>query len=74
MFHSEFVAHKIVNELIEALWYKLQMFEIPLDGPVNMFCDNEAVVRNTTIPESTHKKKSTNPLHAIGYMKQWLQE
>ena len=33
------------------------MFGIPLDGPANLFCDNEAVVKNTTIPKSTLKKK-----------------
>lgn len=33
------------------------MFGIPLDGPTNVFCDNEAVTKNATIPESTLKKK-----------------
>jgi hypothetical protein len=32
-FGSEFVAMRIAVELIEALWYKLRMFGIPLDGP-----------------------------------------
>jgi len=43
--------------LIEALRYKLRMFGVPLDGPTNVFCDNEAVTKNATIPESTLKKK-----------------
>jgi hypothetical protein len=30
---------------------------IPLDGPANVFCDNEAVVTNTSRVESTLKKK-----------------
>jgi len=30
---------------------------IPIDGPADMFCDNEAVVKNTSRPESTLKKK-----------------
>ena len=28
-----------------------------MDGPTNIFCDNAAVVMNTTKPESTLKKK-----------------
>ena len=56
-FGSEFVAMRIAVELIEALRYKLRMFGIPLDGPTNVFCDNEAVTKNATIPESTLKKK-----------------
>ena len=43
--------------MIQALQYKLCMMGIPIDGPTNMFCDNEAVVRNSTMPESTLKKK-----------------
>jgi hypothetical protein len=34
------------------------MFGIPLDDPMNVFCENEAVTKkNATIPESTLKKK-----------------
>ncbi len=41
------------------------MFGIPLGGPTsicptNIFCDNEAVVLNTTHPESTIKRKHTS--------------
>ena len=56
-FGSEFFAMRIAVELIEALRCKLRMFGIPLDGPTNVFCDNEAVTKNATIPESTLKKK-----------------
>jgi hypothetical protein len=28
------------------------MFGVPIDGPANVFCDNNGVVKNTTIPES----------------------
>ena len=42
-FGSEFVALQIATELITSFWYKLRMFGIPLDGPTNVFCDNEAV-------------------------------
>jgi hypothetical protein len=56
-FGSEFVSMRTALELIEGLRYKLRMFGVPLDAPANVFCDNEAVVRNTTAPESTLKKK-----------------
>ena len=56
-FGSEFIAAKTATELIEALQYKLCMMGIPTDGPMNMFGDNKAVVRNSTMPESTLKKK-----------------
>jgi hypothetical protein len=56
-FGSEFVALRIAVELIESLRYKLRMFGIPIDGPTNVYCDNEAVTKNTIYPESTLKKK-----------------
>jgi hypothetical protein len=43
--------------LLQGLCYKLRMMGIPLDGPANVFCDNEAVVNNTSKAESTLKKK-----------------
>jgi hypothetical protein len=36
---------------------------IPLDGPGYMYCDNNLMVCNTTMPESTLKKK----LNSIAY-------
>ena len=62
-FGSEFQALKNAVELIEALRYKLRMFGVPIDGPSNIFCDNEAVYKNTSLPESTLKKKH----HSIAY-------
>ncbi len=62
-FGSEFVALKIAVELIEGLRYKLRMMGVPLDGPTSVFCDNAAVVINTTALESTLKKKH----NAIAY-------
>ena len=56
-FSSEFIALKIAIELIESLRYKLRMFGIPIDNSTVIFCDNEAVVQNSTRPESTLKKK-----------------
>ena len=54
---TEFIAAKTATEMIQALLYNLCMMGIPIDGPTNMFCDNQAVVRNSTMPESTLKKK-----------------
>jgi Reverse transcriptase (RNA-dependent DNA polymerase) len=56
-FGSEFIALKIATELIQALRYKLRMMGVALDGPANVFCDNNSVVINSSIPESTLKKK-----------------
>ncbi len=38
--------------MLVALQYKLQMFGVPIDGSANVFCDNNRVVKNKTIPES----------------------
>jgi hypothetical protein len=56
-FGSEFVAARIAVEFIEGLRYKLRMFGIPIDGPTNVFCDNQSVVTNATMPESVLKRK-----------------
>jgi hypothetical protein len=56
-FGSELVAMRIARDLIAALRIKLQLFGIPLAGPANVLCDNQVVVKNTSIPESTLTKK-----------------
>jgi hypothetical protein len=56
-FGSEFVALKIAAEMNDALRYKLRMFGVPVEGPTNVFCDNQSVVTNVTNPESTLKKR-----------------
>jgi hypothetical protein len=62
-FGSEFTAMKNAVELIAALRYKLRMFGVPVEGPTNMFCDNEAVYKNASTPESQLRKKH----HSISY-------
>jgi hypothetical protein len=62
-FGSEFIAARIAVELIEGLRYKLRMFGVPIDGPANVYCDNESVVLNSSRPESVLKKKH----NAIAY-------
>ena len=59
-FGSEFIAMKTAVEQIEALRYKLRMFRVPLEGPTNIFCDNESVFKNASRPDSTLKKKHTS--------------
>ena len=56
-FGSEFVALKIAAEINEALRYKLRMMGVPIDGPTNCFCDNQSVVKNSTLPHSVLQKK-----------------
>ena len=46
-FVSEFASLGIASDLIISLRYKLLMFGIPIDGPANVFCDNEYVYRSS---------------------------
>jgi hypothetical protein len=50
-------------DLIRALRYKLRMFGIPVEGPTDIFCDNESVYKNVSIPESVLSKKQ----HSLSY-------
>jgi hypothetical protein len=59
-FGSEFIALKTAIDQIDGLRYKLRMFGIPINGPTNVFCDNEAVVVNASHAESTLKRKHTS--------------
>ena len=56
-FGSEFIALKACVEAITHLRYKLRMFGIPVDGPTVVFCDNESVVKNSSLVESVLNKK-----------------
>jgi hypothetical protein len=62
-FGAEFVALRIATEIIEATRYKLRMLGIPIDGPCSVLCDNESLVKNSSIPESTLRRKH----NAIAY-------
>ena len=65
-FGSKFVAMRIAKEMIVALQYKLRMFGVPIEGPANVFCDNQGVVKNTSIPESVLNKKDVSiAYHAV---------
>ena len=54
---------RVCKELIVTLRYKLWMFGIPIDGPADVYCDNQGIVKNASIPESTLTKKH----NAINY-------
>jgi hypothetical protein len=58
-FSSEFIALRSCIEAIVHLRFKLRMFGIPIldDEPTRIFCDNETVVKNSTMIESTLNKK-----------------
>jgi hypothetical protein len=62
-FGSELVAMRIARDLIVALRIKLRYFGVPINGPASILCDNQGVVKNTSIPTSTLTKKH----NAINY-------
>jgi hypothetical protein len=62
-FGAEIVSVKTATEMVISLRYKLRMFGVPLEGPTDMYCDNQAVVLNCTTPESQLKKKH----HSVAY-------
>ena len=52
------VAMRLVVEMIKALKYKLWLFGIEImEDETKIFGDNNAVIINTSVPESTLKKK-----------------
>jgi hypothetical protein len=59
-FGSEFVAMKQCCEYLRGLRYKLRMMGIPVNNPVFTRGDNQSVLWNTSVPDSTLKKKSNS--------------
>ncbi len=57
MYGSKLVAMRIAHNMVSALCIKLKCFGIPLRGPSNVLGDNNSVVKNVSIPESTLSKK-----------------
>ena len=49
-FGSKFVALRIATELLVSLRYKLRMF-------ADVFCDNQSVTKNATLPQSVLNKR-----------------
>ena len=62
-YSSEIFAMNNAVELIDALRYKIRIFGFPIDGPTNIFCDNESVTKNCSYLTSIIKKKH----HLIDY-------
>jgi hypothetical protein len=56
-FGSEFISMKTAIEMLQALRYKLHWFGVPIDGPGNVFGDNESVINSAQKPEVTLSKK-----------------
>ena len=57
-FGSEYIALKQATELMEGLLYKLRLFGVPIRREARVFCDNESVVKSSSRPESSLKKKN----------------
>ena len=47
-FGSEFTALKNAVELVTKIRYKLRMFGVPVDGPTDIFCNNEDVYKKSS--------------------------
>ena len=62
-FGSEFNALRVCVEMCKALRYKLRMFGIPIEGASDILCDNNSVVKNSSLPQSVLQKKH----HSITY-------
>ena len=52
-FGSKIAAMRIAVEMAEGLRHKLGMMGVPVDGPADVFCNDEPVVKNTSRPESS---------------------
>ena len=57
-FGSEFIAMRQCCDYIRGLRYKLRMMGIPVNNPAIIYGDNQSVLWNTSVPDSTLKKKS----------------
>ena len=62
-FVSEFTALKQAADIGKALRYKLRVFGVPIEVPTDIFCDNKAIYKNSSTPESVLRKKH----HIIAY-------
>ena len=62
-FGSEFAAMKQCTECLRGLRHKLRMMGTPVIGPACIHGDNQSVLANTTVPDSTLKKKYQSIAH-----------
>ena len=56
-FSSEFIALRVAWDMIVPLCYKLRMFGVPLKGPTVVLCNNQGIVKNASLPDSTLAKR-----------------
>ena len=65
-FSREFIAMKVCVEHITALRFKLKMLGVPVNDPTKVLCDNESVVKNSSLLASTlNKKHSSIAYHSV---------
>ena len=64
-FGSEFCAMKQCTEYVRGLQYKLRMMGIPCGEPTYVSGDNQSVLANTTVHESTLKKSQSIAYHFV---------
>ena len=63
-FGSEYIAMKTAVEMLQALHCKLRWFGVPIDGPVNVFGDNDSVINSSQkLEETLSKKHNSIALH-----------
>ena len=59
-FGAEFIAMRILVDILTSFRYKLRMFGVTIDGPVNIFCDYEAAMKRIMIADLTLKRKNVS--------------
>ena len=62
---SEFTAMKACCEHLRSHKHRLQMMEMPCEGSSCVHGDDQSVLCNTTIPDSTLKKKSQSIVYHL---------
>ena len=45
--------------MIKGLRYKLRMFKVPIDDSEDIYCENEAMYKNTVMTESVFSKEKS---------------
>ena len=55
-FGSEFVALRIPVEQLEVPRCKSRMFGVPIDGPADVYCDNQSVLDSSSLPQRMLQK------------------
>ena len=69
-FGTEFCALKTALEMIEGMRCKIRMFGVPIDGPANVYCDNEVAYKKQLCLNRSCAR-NTIPLLIIGVVRQW---